>query len=140
MKRQSFHGPPISVDHPIDQGPIVSSDRGRCIRPRDLCDRWSNLEEKSICYLYHLQRPYLQGNLCSKSSVHELRLKSIFQHRLIYSILFIKSIMVPAADRSMTRVIDYMKFVSQEKRNVDLCDIFFRFTLEAFVLMTLVRD
>lgn len=66
--------------------------------------------------------------------------KSRYATSTIFSVHTFKSIMVPAADRSMTRVIDYMKFVSQEKRNVDLCDIFFRFTLEAFVLMTLVRD
>lgn len=51
-----------------------------------------------------------------------------------------KKIIVPSTNATMDEFLKALNFASEENRSLDFCDLFFSFTLDAFVKMTLGKD
>jgi len=58
----------------------------------------------------------------------------------IFTIKTFKSIILPASNKSMEGLIQVLSSTAEEKRSIDFCDLFFRFTLNSFVQMTFGKD
>ncbi|OAV86123.1 hypothetical protein PTTG_01734 [Puccinia triticina 1-1 BBBD Race 1] len=58
----------------------------------------------------------------------------------IFTVKTFKTIIEPSATKTMGRLAEELKSAAEEQLSIDICDLFFRFTLDSLVQMTFGKD